>query len=149
MKRITCFLSSIAISLSVVNAKPLTTNQQTELIASVLVAEAGGEGIKGMQAVFEVIQTRSKERKVSRFQVVTQKYQFSCYNAYWKNPIGFINKWKSHSRYQSALLIVKSYKGNLTKGSNHYVVKTINPEWSRGIKPLVVIGNHKFFLIDS
>ena len=54
------------------------------LIASVIIAEAGGEGREGMEAVWEVIHTRAKERKLSYTRVVTQRKQFSCLNGTYK-----------------------------------------------------------------
>lgn len=120
---------------------------QSELVASVLIAEAGGEGKAGMCAVFEVIKNRSKIRNISLTKVVTQKYAFSCLNRYRTNQQTFINKNKRHPMFGFALWVVTSYQGNITKGANFYHEKTKHPDWSQGVAPVVVVGNHKFFAL--
>ena len=131
------------------NIVPITKKiDEKQMVASVLIAEAAGEGIVGMKAVFEVIKTRAKQKHISMYRVVTEKYAFSCYNAYRRNPQGFINKYKNHKFYNTALSIVNNYKGNsITNGSNYFHEKTVKPEWSRGITPTKIIGKHLFFCI--
>lgn len=121
---------------------------ETALIGAILVAEAGGEGIRGMQAVYEVILTRSKEKHISMYKVVTERNAFTCFNGYRYSPQKFINKWKKHANYSKAMWIVNNHKSTtLTRGSNFYHEKTVRPVWSRGIPPKVIIGKHLFFCI--
>lgn len=130
-------------------AKPTYTNYTNEeLIAAVLVAEAGGESVTGMKAVFEVIKTRAKEKQWTTAQVVKEPFAFSCLNKYRNNISGFIKKWKRHPRWQQALTIVRSHKGTqLSNAANYYHEKTVRPDWSRGEIPVARIGRHLFFAL--
>jgi len=131
------------------NVVPITRKiDEKQLTACILVAEAGGEGITGMKAVFEVIKTRMNQKHTSMYRVVTERYAFSCYNAYRNNPQRFINKYKTHKFYNTALWIVNNHKGNsITSGSNYFHEKTVKPDWSKGVKPTKIIGKHLFFCI--
>lgn len=125
-------------------AKPVVNEK--ELTACVLVAEAGGEGIKGMRAVCEVIKMRMKLRHMSMKSVVTERNAFSCYNKYRRNPALFIKKWKKHHLFATALQIVNNYDSHaLTNFSDHFHEQSVHPEWSKGIKPRAKIGKHLFF----
>ena len=53
---------------------------EQELIASCLYLEARGEGVYGMELVANVIQNRSKAYGMTPTEVVTKRYQFSCFN---------------------------------------------------------------------
>jgi spore germination cell wall hydrolase CwlJ-like protein len=133
-----CLLAS-----STYAAKPVN---ERELAAAVIVAEAGGEGREGMGAVTEVIRNRMKARNLSMYKVVTERNAFSCYNRWRGNPQGFITKWKKHTYYPYALLLINNYYGNsLTKGSCYYHEKKVHPPWSKGVKPTSRVGNHLFF----
>ena len=50
------------------------------LLAAVIIAGAGGEGRKGMEAVYEVIWQRASLQERSYLAVITQRKQFSCLN---------------------------------------------------------------------
>ena len=146
-KAILCTLSALVFSVNSVHAIPNKVNER-ELTAAVLVAEAGGSGITDMKAVFEVIRTRMKQKQVSMYRIVTEKYAFSSFNKWHRNPQAFINKYKRHALFVNALWIVDNYKGTeLTRGSNFYHEKNIKPFWSRGIAPRAVINNHYFFAL--
>lgn len=116
-----------------------------ELIASVLVLEAGGEPISGMIAVHEVIMRRSVERKLPPESVVTQPLQFSCLNG--TTPDAAIAKAKSHPKWDLAIAIAREQADDgLTRGGNHYFSMDIDrvPAWARGKRPTAVIGKHVF-----
>ena len=117
-----------------------------ELVAAVLIGEAGGEGVEGLQAVHEVIITRSQERRLTEAQVVAQKHQFSCLAV---GASELVAKGKRHSRWKDALNeAVAPANGNLTRGANHYLApKRLKklPSWARGVKSCAVIGGHNFY----
>lgn len=52
-----------------------------EVVASVICAEAVGEGEIGLYAISNVIANRSKKRNMTPYQVVTQENQFYGYTA--------------------------------------------------------------------
>jgi len=143
MKKI-ILLFSLLVSLNT-----LGSVNSNKLVAAVLIAEAGGEGKVGINAVFEVIETRGKIRKKPLSEIVTEKFQFSCLNKYRNDHQTFINRNKKHPMFNYALWVVNNYKGNITKGANFYHTKTVSPSWSKGYEPIVIIGNHKFFLLKG
>jgi spore germination cell wall hydrolase CwlJ-like protein len=65
---------------------------ETNFVASVIAAEAGGEGYKGMYAVACVIQNRMEMQHKTACQIVRQKNQF--YGATAKNRLKNYNKVK-------------------------------------------------------
>lgn len=150
MKKIIAAALALLLQNPLWGAKPQASKPYTseELTAAVLVAEAGGEGLKGMKAVYEVIKTRMKAKGWAANRVVMGRGAFSCITKYRSNPQLFVNKWKSHKRYKDALTIVKTYKSNeLTKGANYYHEQTLRPHWSRGESPIAKVGRHLFFLL--
>ena len=60
--------------------KHFKTTKAEKIIAITILAEARGEGDKGMYAVAAVIAQRSNERKLTPSQVCLQRLQFSCWN---------------------------------------------------------------------
>lgn len=148
LRRICCLVTLlVAIPVTSRAAIPKKVNEK-EMVSCIIVAEAGGEGKIGMIAVYEVILTRAKQKNISQYKVVTEKAAFSCFNRYRNNPQAFINKWKKHKLYNVAVQIVTTHTTtNITKNSNFFHERTVKPEWSRGIKPTIVIGKHLFFAL--
>lgn len=125
--------------------------EEEHLLAAVIVAEAGLEGI-GQMAVAEVIQVRCRERNLSPGDVVRQKYQFSCLNS--RSPDALIQKMKPHPEYLIALKLARitcrapDLFPNITRGANHYHANWIKPPyWAKNHEPVAIIGNHVFYRI--
>jgi spore germination cell wall hydrolase CwlJ-like protein len=126
------------------------------VLAAVIVAEAGGEGVKGMEAVYEVIWMRGVERKRSLYAVVTQRKQFSCLNS--TTTTELVQRMSQHSRYKWVRdellkfpsLTVHTCPAHLlalnTTRANHYHAKGVTPYWAKNKTP-VIIGNHLFYRI--
>lgn len=118
-----------------------------ETVAITILAEARGEGEKGMYAVACVIAQRSQDRHISADKVCTQKWQFSCWNA--NDPQR--NKLYSFLKLPQAEYAMKLAKNlntldrSFTGFANHYHTPAVKPAWSKGKTPVRVIGNHKFF----
>lgn len=128
----------------------LTTHER-ELVASVLILEAGGEGIEGMQSVMNVIDNRSKRCPKNWQVIATQPHQFSCLSI--SNPIACA-KGKGKVLWQKAMSIVDSAEQgrltDITDGATHYYaasgLSAINePYWAKKMEYKTTIGNHKFF----
>lgn len=118
-----------------------------ETVAITILAEARGEGEKGMYAVACVIAQRSFDRHISADKVCTQKWQFSCWNANdpQRNKLHSLLK-LPEAKYamklaESLNTLDRSYIGF----ANHYHTSAVTPSWSKGKTPVRVIGNHKFF----
>ena len=115
----------------------------SDTVTSTILAEARGEGQAGMYAVACVIQVRSRERSLTPEQVCLQKYQFSCNNK------GIQVKLLNQSQEAGYARLLAAAIGRLDEsfvgGANHYHTAAVAPKWSKGVKPVKVIGNHKFY----
>ena len=115
----------------------------SDTVAVTILAEARGEGKSGMYAVACVIQTRSRERRLTPEQVCLQKYQFSCNNK------GIQVKLLNQSQEADYARLLAAAIGRLDEsfvgGANHYHAAAVAPKWSKGVKPVKEIGNHKFY----
>lgn len=125
---------------------------QTQVVAAVIIAEAGGEGEVGMRAVASVIQNRITAHK-NAFGVVSKPYQFSCLNdVIVKKDSTFqavIDKAAKHKRWAYALELanlinMKKVEDN-TGGSTHYHTAAVHPSWDAKMTFKKKIGNHLFF----
>ena len=126
----------------------LTDNQ---IVAMTIWGEARGEGKAGMYAVACVISQRSINRNATPAEVCLQRKQFSC----WQNQFSsfhtpkatFERKLKTKEGAY-AMLLAKNIKGldrSFVKYADHYVTLKTQVYWMNGHKPVIVIGNHKFF----
>lgn len=119
-----------------------------EVVAAVLLAEARGEGEKGMQAVAEVIRTRADKKGVSMLAVI-KPVIFSSLNG--TNRDALLKKYRCHPMFDDALKIARTAYNephlltNVTRNATHFVVKTKAPYWARGKRPVATIGNHAFY----
>ena len=122
---------------------------EEKAVAAVLIGEAGGEGKTGMTAVAEVILCRAREKQWTIREVIGFPLAFSCLNE--TTVEALIRKNSSHKRYSEALQIARrmlrspaSFQ-NITRGANHFEIKTRTPGWAKGRKPVAVIGRHAFY----
>jgi spore germination cell wall hydrolase CwlJ-like protein len=127
------------------HSKSVVTVSATEIVATTLIAEAGGErDFRAMSAVAEVIYNRSISRKLSPMQVCLQRKQFSCWNG--KDVEAEINKAKKHKKWSNALKIAQNLGStNYTKNAQFYHTIQINPSWNKKMLATVTIENHIFY----
>jgi spore germination cell wall hydrolase CwlJ-like protein len=123
-----------------------------EVLAAVLLAEARGEGTDGMRAVAEVVRRRADDRGVSMLSVL-KPGAFSSLNGTSRDAL--LRHFHRHPLFPQALAIARvAYNrpaelGNLTRGANHFTHKNEKPYWSAGYRPVVIIGNHAFYLLPT
>jgi len=123
------------------------------LLAAVIIAESGGEGRKGMEAVYEVIWQRASLQERSYLAVITQRKQFSCLNGVKHDDL--IKRMSKHKHYEwvrKSLLIFPPLtvhtvpngqkKVNRNRADHYFAHKVTKPYWSNGKGK--VIGNHTF-----
>ena len=126
--------------------KHFKTPKAEKIVAITILAEARGEGDKGMYAVAAVIAQRSNERKLTPSQVCLQRLQFSCWNGKSVKDLEHLLK-VPQAKYALLLarnvsLLSREYVGF----ANHYHNNKITtPYWAKGKKPVKVIGNHLFY----
>lgn len=135
-------------------ALPLTgmamdAKTERDMVAAVLLAEAGVDGVEGLEGVAEVIATRARERQLTPYEVVTQPKQFASLNG--KSPWAVLTAMRRSPLWKQAVTLAnRIYQDpgafrNVTNGANHFTVKTEKPYWANGLKPVVVIKSHAFF----
>ena len=146
LRAIATFILALLVLGSVMKAKGETFTQQ-EIVAITILAEARGEGKRGMYAVACVISKRMKERKKTGAQVCLQPWQFSCWN---KNDPQrpHLRKLLRHELAPYAMKLAKNIDNlqlKFVEFANHYHTKRVKPYWSKGKRPVATIGNHLFF----
>ncbi len=132
-------------------------DQDVLIMAKTLFGEARGEGLKGIEAVANVIINRVKHaQKVGSFwwgntiQEVCQKpFQFSCWNE------GDANRLLLEKDLSGDLIFgicervarraIKGLLPDCTNGATHYHHKAIHPKWAHAAVPCAEIGNHLFY----
>jgi len=122
-----------------------TTSKAEEIIAITILAEARGEGEAGMYAVAAVIAQRANDNKITPEQVCMKRKQFSCWNNKTVKDLKHLLK-VDQAKY--ALLLARNIKllsREFVFFANHYHNKSVKPYWSKGVKPVKVIGNHIFY----
>ena len=124
------------------------------LIAAVLMAEAGGEGVVGMTAVGEVIANRARKRQMPPGLVVQQAYQFSPLNR--TKPRELVLRYHKMPLYREALRIANTVIQSpaelpgLAAGADHFEdIRAPVPSWARGRRPVAVVGGHRFWRLSS
>jgi len=126
---------------------------QEKVVAAVLMGEAWGEGERGMTAVAEVINQRSKDQGKTPLQVVTHRvgkvHAFSCLNG--TNADKLVRKFQKEEAYQTALKVahvacaMPEKLPGITRKATHFTRTSERPWWAKNQKAVVVIGNHSFY----
>jgi len=131
---------------------PVVDPEQRDVTARTLWGEARGEGQRGMEAVAAVIMNRVRDPRRwpnTPAEVSQQPWQFSCWNANDPNLPQLMRVTDSDPQFRLALNIAeRAITGILTDpthGANHFHTHAVNPSWSRGVTPIAIIGNHRFF----
>jgi len=118
-----------------------------KIVAITILAEARGEGKRGMYAVGAVIAQRAIERK-RRHSVICLGYkQFSCWNGKTFEDLEHLLE-LPEAAY--AMLVAKNISNldhSIVGNANHYHATWMKkkPYWAKGIKPVKTIGNHAFY----
>ena len=126
----------------------LTVEQK--IIAQTILGEARGEGKAGMYAVACVVQKRVINRRMKAHKVCLQSKivkgrricQFSCWNDGKES-----NSLDTAQGIYAKFLAVNLHRLQLSyiKDADHYCTLRTHNYWTKGNKPVAIIGNHKFF----
>jgi len=121
-----------------------------EVIAACIIAEGGGHGRAGMEAIWEVIHARASQRETTCIEEVLRRKQFSCLNGV--TPTALWWKHRSHREYawvHDNLLkwvpITSRTGTNPYNRATHYHAAKIAPYWAKGHRPCATLGGHKFY----
>jgi spore germination cell wall hydrolase CwlJ-like protein len=122
-----------------------------KIVAAVLVAEAGIDGIKGMTAVAEVIRNRADERGTTMLAEVQRRGQFTPVVAHGSVDAVY-KKFYLYPQYPEALKIARiAYNtpeklAGLTGGATYYHEYQIRPYWIKGLARVATVGRHYFYI---
>lgn len=139
---------------SIVPAHP--TSADLAFLALTAWREALGESSEGRRAVMHVILNRVKAKAWPNdaFQVCTQPFQFSCYNA--NDPIvGKFPRSRNEREYTiwlECLELAANPGPDPTQGATHYYnpyTVGIKPAWATTPTFTVAIGHHRFHKRDN
>jgi spore germination cell wall hydrolase CwlJ-like protein len=100
--------------------------------------EAGGEPLKGQRAVLDVIHNRMWQRKMSACEVVTERKQFSFYEA--------TQEFKLEAKELTHFADIARMPRVLSGKVSHFHATYVKPRWSAGMKKAVKIGSHIFYI---
>jgi len=121
-------------------------SRQQKVVAITILAEARGEGDKGMGAVAAVIAQRAIDRKQTWEKVCLAKWQFSCWNG---KKISDLDHLLDVPQAEMAIYLAKNmHRIDRSKigNANHYYADYIKaPYWAKGETPTVKIGRHIFY----
>ena len=119
-----------------------------DIVIATIIMEAGGEyHVGALEAVYEVIMTRAKKRKMTPAEVCLQRKQFSCWNDKADGIKALeetIAQAKKHPRWVIARNILGK-QSNYTKGADHYHADYVDPYWAKSLTKTVKIGRHIFY----
>lgn len=130
---------------------------ETDTLARTIWGEARGEGTAGMQAVANIIMNRLKVAKDKGgfwwgsdiIAICHKPFQFSTWNHDDPNRQKALNITEEDIYFITAKRLARRAVYNvlpdITKGADHYHVTGITPIWTKGEKPIHVIGNHIFY----
>jgi len=119
--------------------KALAYNEKKVL--ETIIYEAGGESLEGQTLVASCIENRARERELAPVEVVTEPWQFSCWNkgaVHWRytdDEMGIAKKaWDNRDKYTEL-------------GINMYCRYDCEPYWAdaKGMHFVCRLGNHKFY----
>lgn len=120
------------------------------VVAACIIAESGGHGKRGMEAVYEVIHTRASQRRTTCVIEVLRPKQFSCFNG--RNAADVVRQMSQHRHYKWVhdellkFIPLTAHTGkNPTNRCTHYHAVSVSPRWARGSNPVAIFGGHKWY----
>jgi spore germination cell wall hydrolase CwlJ-like protein len=123
-------------------------------VPEMIACEASGESLAGQIAVGLVIRQRSINRRLTPEQVITQAWQFSCWDHKAKKLVRrlkqseiqkAIQAWQAVEAMNESAREIASLIG---KADHYYAQKLIAPPyWAKNPKRKAVIGGHTFLEI--
>jgi len=150
MKKIILTFAAAVIALTVFAGdghKNFTTTKAEKIIAITILAEARGEGEKGMYAVAAVIAQLAFERKRTPTEICLKPWQFSCWNGKKLKDLEHLLKVPQGKYALSLAKNIKLLSRDYVGYANHYHATWMKkkPYWAKGQKPVKTIGQHAFY----
>jgi spore germination cell wall hydrolase CwlJ-like protein len=125
-----------------------------KMVAAVLVAEAGVDGIDGMTAVAEVIRRRADKHGTTMLAEVKRSGQFAAVRQAGSVEVLY-QKFYGSNVYKEALQIARlAYNTpeklpGIANGATHFHRTNTLPYWVQGRMPVATVGSHNFYDIPG
>ena len=121
-----------------------------DILARTIYGEARNEPYEGMKAVAHVVFNRVKrdpKNDTTIARACLRKLQFSAWNLGDPNLVKMQTVTEKEPRFQKCIKAAREAfdETDFTRGATHYHTPAVNPVWSRGKTPCLVIGGHLFF----
>jgi spore germination cell wall hydrolase CwlJ-like protein len=115
-------------------------------VVDTVIAEAAGEGAKGMQAVAGVIKNRAEKRGLDPDAVVKQPKQFTGYEHPGSGAKAAQRDPKIRAEAERIVDgVMTGALPDITGGADHYHADYVKPGWAGGLKKTAKIGQHEFY----
>ena len=111
-------------------------NVETHCKAITISKEASGEGLLGMRAVLDILETRIKKNNSSCVKEISRKGQWSWY----KKGISLKATNKQLTDYKRVVRMESVVR------ATHFHLTSIKPKWAKKMKFVKKIGKHLFYL---
>lgn len=117
--------------------------EPSEAVLKTIAMESSNQSLEGQAWVARVIQVRAKRANISEEAVVYAYKQFSCWNSRkWADAWLSVHytpkvRQNAYNAYKKAI--------RMTVNPTHYHTLKVKPYWSKGKRPLAVIGAHAFY----
>lgn len=143
----------------------MATNNRSarDTLARTIWGESRGEPRRGQAAVASIVMNRarnprwwggSKNKSLATnvIEVCVRPWQFSAWNPDTASRRQLLAITDKDAAFRAALAIAdEALAGNLideTYNSDHFHTHGAKPLWSRGLKPITIIGGHRFFRLE-
>jgi spore germination cell wall hydrolase CwlJ-like protein len=139
------------------NALAITPHEEIQVVSACILLESGGTSNEEMHAVANVIFNRAKNRKITAYEVVKQKHQFSCAKQFQGvefNYTGFIkaghnlNKWNQSIQDYTMSLALQGNReelSDITGGADHFHDLSMTPYWAKKLQLIAFSPSFKFY----
>ena len=138
MKAKSCILTSLSLYLLLLLGfqSAYAYDVETHCKAITISKEASGEGLLGMRAVLDILETRIKKNNSSCVKEVSLPGQWSWY----KKGISLKATQKQLTTYNKVVNMKSVVR------ATHFHLTSIKPKWAKKMKFVKKIGKHLFYL---
>ena len=142
MKAKSCLLTSLSLYLLLLLGfqSAYAYNVEIHCKAITISKEASGEGLLGMRAVLDTLETRIKKNNSSCVKEVSLPGQWSWYSSQTKKGIPLKATQKQLTYYKRVVRMESVVR------ATHFHVTLIKPKWVKKMKFVKKIGKHLFYL---
>ena len=142
MKAKSCILTSLSLYLLLLLGfqSAYAYNVETHCKAITISKEASGEGLLGMRAVLDTLETRIKKNNSSCVKEISRKGQWSWYPSHVKKGLSLKATQKQLTTYNKIVNMKSVVR------ATHFHLTSIKPKWAKKMKFVKKIGKHLFYL---